>query len=168
MFNTMLVYSFNKGHACGYSLVSVEEMYYKIYYPTQFWFGKIKYAPNDDDYDKYCSYAVKDGCVVFLPHINYSDIKMKIRTVEGEPCLQRGLSEIKGIGEKAAVEIVEERIKNGIFTSFDDFYDRCKSRVVNERVIRLVREFGASEFNKKTYISRVTKYNSSLLGRSFK
>lgn len=168
MFNTMLVYSFNKGHACGYSLISVEEMYYKIYHPTQFWFGKIKYAPNEDDYDKYCSYAVKSGCVVFLPHINYSDIKMKIRKVEGEPCLQRGLSEIKGIGEKAAVEIVEERIKNGIFTSFDDFYDRCKSRVVNERVIRLVREFGASEFNKKTYISRVTKYNSSLLGRSFK
>ena len=168
MFNTMLVYSFNKGHACGYSLISVEEMYYKIYHPTQFWFGKIKYAPNDDDYDKYCSYAVKSGCVVFLPHINYSDIRMKIRNVEGEPCLQRGLSEIKGIGEKAAVEIVEERIKNGIFTSFDDFYDRCKSRVVNERVIRIVREFGASEFNKKTYISRVTKYNSSLLGRSFK
>lgn len=168
MFNTMLVYSFNKGHACGYSLISVEEMYYKVYHPTHFWFAKIKYAPTEDDYDKFCSYSVKSGCVVFLPHINYSDIRMKIRKVEGEPCLQRGLSEIKGVGEKAAVEIVEERIKNGIFTSFDDFYDRCKSRVVNERVIRLIKEYGASEFNKKTYINRVTKYNSSLLGRTFK
>ena len=168
MFNVMLVYSFNKGHSCGYSLISVEEMYYKVYHPTHFWFAKIKYAPNEDDYDKFCSYATKDGSVVFLPHINYSDVKMKMRKVEGEMCLQRGLSEIKGVGEKAAVEIVAERINNGIFTSFDDFYDRCKSRVVNERVIRIIREFGASEFNKKTYISRVTKYNSALLSRVIK
>lgn len=168
MFNTMLVYSFNKGHACGYSLIAMEEMFYKVYFPTQFWFGKIKYAPNEDQYDKYCSYAVKDGSVVFLPHINYSDVKMRIRKVDGECCLQRGISEIKGIGEKAAVEIVAERKRNGIFTSYDDFYDRCKSRVVNERVLRIVKEQGASEFNKKVYISRVTKYNSSLLARVIK
>lgn len=168
MFNTMLVYSFNKGHACGYSLISVEEMYYKVYYPTEFWFAKIKYAPTDDDYDKFCSLATKDGAVVFLPHINYSGVKMRMRKVEGEYCLQRGLSEIKGVGEKAANEIVAERKRNGIFTSYDDFYDRCKSRVVNERVIKLIKEFGASEFNKNVYISRVTKYNSSLMARDFK
>lgn len=168
MFNTMLVYSFNKGHACGYSLISVEEMYYKTYFPTQFWFAKIKYAPNEDDYDKFCSYATKDGCVVFLPHINYSNERMRIRKVEGEYCLQRGLSEIKGVGEKAATEIIAERKQNGIFTSYDNFYDRCKSRVVNERVVRLIKEYGAAEFNKNVYINRVTKYNSSLISREWK
>ena len=146
----------------------MEEMFYKVYFPTQFWFGKIKYAPNEDQYDKYCSYAVKDGSVVFLPHINYSDVRMRIRKVEGEYCLQRGIAEIKGIGEKAAVEIVAERKQNGIFTSYDDFYDRCKSRVVNERVLRIIKEQGAGEFNKNVYISRVTKYNSSLLARVIK
>ena len=166
IFNAMLVYSFNKGHACGYSLISVEEMFYKVYYPTQFWFGKIKYAPNSDAFDKYCSYAVKDGCVVFLPHINYSGVKTRIRKVEGEMCLQQGLADIKGVGEKAAVEILTERKKNGIFTSFDNFYDRCKSRVVNERVIKIIRENGNAEFKKQVYINRVTKYNSALLARS--
>lgn len=168
VFDTMLVYSFNKGHAVGYSLIGVEECYYKVYYPTKFWFCKIKYAPNEDDYDKFCSLAVKDGLVVFLPHINYSDIKMKIRKVEGEECLQRGLAELKGVGEKAAMEIVAERIENGIFTSFDNFYDRCKSRVVNERVIRIIKAMGAAEFNKRTFLSRVTKYNGALLVRTFK
>lgn len=168
IFNAMLVYSFNKGHACGYSLISVEEMFYKVYYPLQFWFGKIKYAPNEDMFDKYCSYAVRDGCVVFLPHINYSSEKTKIRKVEGEFCLQQGLSEIKGVGEKAATEIYLERKKNGIFTSFDNFYDRCKSRIVNERVIKIIRENGNAEFNKQTYLSRVTKYNAALLSRSGK
>lgn len=168
IFNAMLVYSFNKGHACGYSLISVEEMFYKVYYPTYFWFGKIKYAPNSDMFDKYCSYAVKDGCVVFLPHINYSGIKTRIRKVEGEMCLQQGLSDVKGVGEKAATEIVAERKQNGIFTSYDNFYDRCKSRVVNERVIKILRENGNAEFKKQVYINRVTKYNSSLLARSMK
>jgi len=166
IFNAMLVYSFNKGHACGYSLISVEEMFYKVHYPIQFWFGKIKYAPNDDMFDKYCSYAVRDGCVVFLPHINYSSEKTRIRKVEGELCLQQGLADIKGVGGKAATEIFLERKQHGIFTSFDNFYDRCKSRVVNEKVIRLIRENGNAEFNKAQYIKRVTKYNSALLTRS--
>lgn len=166
IFNAMLVYSFNKGHACGYSLISMEEMFYKVYYPIQFWFGKIKYAPNADMFDKLCAGAAKSGCVVFLPHINYSSIKTRIRKVEGEFCLQQGLADIKGIGDKAATEIFAERKQNGIFTSFDNFYDRCKGRVVNERVIKILKENGNAEFNKDTYINRVTKYNAALLQRS--
>ena len=168
MFDTMLVYSFNKGHACGYSLISAEEMFYKVYYPTEFWFAKIKYAPSDADYAKYCNYASTDGCIIFLPHVNLSNERMKLRKVDGEKCLQRGLSELKGVGEKAAAYIVEERKKNGIFTSYDDFYDRCKSRVVTSRVIDILKEQGALEFNKKVYISRTTKYNSALYSRGMK
>lgn len=165
-FHAMEVYSFNKGHATGYSLIGLEEMYYNIYHPTDFWFCKIKHAPNDANYDKYCELAVKAGSVVFLPHINYSGVKMRKRNVDGETCLQQGLSELKNVGEKAAVEIVNERKKNGIFTSWDDFYDRCKSRAVNVKVLKAIKESGAGEFNKKDYITRVTKYNSALYGRA--
>ena len=165
MFNTMLVYSFNKGHAVGYSLIAVEEMYYKTYYPTEFWFAKIKYAPSSADYDKFCNYASADGAVIFLPHVNLSTERMRLRKVEGEMCLQRGLSEIKGVGMKAAEVIATERKKNGPFISYDDFYDRCKSRVVTTRVISILKEYGALEFDKKAYIKRVTKYNATLFSR---
>lgn len=166
LFNNMLVYSFVKGHGTGYSLISMEEMFYKIYYPAQYWFVKLKYAKSDAEYDKFCAKAAKDGLVVFLPHVNYSSEKARLRKVEGEECLQQGLSEIKGVGEKAASYILEERKKNGIFTSFDNFYDRCKSRTVTSRVIELLKEAGALEFNKKIYIKRVTKYNSALYSRA--
>ncbi len=165
IFASMLVYSFNKGHATGYSLIGVEEMFYKVYYPTQFWYAKIKYAPNSNDYDKFCSYAFGDGVVVFLPHVNLSDSRMKLRTVDGEKCLQRGLSELNGVGEKAANEIYMERKRGGVFISYDDFYDRCKSRVVTTRVISILKEQGALEFNKRIYINRVKKYNSALFSR---
>ena len=166
LFEKMTTYTFNKGHGVGYSLISVEEMFYKVYYPNEYWFAKLKYAKNDSEYDKFCARAVNDGSVVFLPHVNYSSEKTRLRKVDNESCLQQGLSDIKGVGEKAASYILDERKKNGIFTSFDNFYDRCKSRTVTSRVISILKEQGALEFNKKTYLNRVTKYNSALYSRA--
>lgn len=166
MFEAMMVYSFNKGHAAGYSLIGVEEAFYKVYHPLYFWFCKIKHAPNEDAYNRYCNYAAGDGCVVMLPHVNYSMPKMRLRKVEGELCLQQGLSEVKNVGEKAAVEIYNERRKNGIFTSFDNFYDRCKSRVVTTRVIDTLLQNGIAQFNKDIYMRKVIDYNTALLMRS--
>lgn len=168
LFDDMICYTFNKGHAVGYSLISVEEMFYKTYYPNEYWFSKLKYARDDAEFARFCERAVVDGSVVFLPHVNHSKARTSLRSVDGERVLQQGLSCIKGVGEKAADFIFEERKKNGIFVNFDDFYDRCKSRVVTERVIKILKEQGALEFNKKTYVGRTIKYNSSLYSRGKK
>lgn len=165
LFENMLVYSFVKGHGTGYSLISMEEMFYKHYYPNEFWYAKLKYAGTDENYRKFCEKAVADGAIIFLPHVNYSHEKTRLRKVEGEKCLQQGIADLKGVGEKAASYILEERKKNGIFTSYDNFYDRCKSRVVTTKVINILKEQGALEFNKKAYIRKVTTYNSSLFQR---
>ena len=161
-------YSFNEGHSVGYTLVSTEQMYYKVHYPVVFWFSKMKYAKNESNFYKFCCNAVRDGAVVFLPHVNYSKEKTSIRKVDGEMCLQQGLADIKGVGEKAAQAIMKERKEHGIFINFDDFYDRCtgyKGSPVNKGVIEKLKEAGALEFKKKIYISRVTQYNASLYSR---
>ena len=159
-------YSFNKGHGVGYTLISFEEMFYKVYYPTEYWFTKIKYASDDKQYDVFSSKAAQSGSVIFLPHVNYSQPKTSLRKVEGDNVIQQGLSDITGVGEKAADFILSERKANGIFTSFDNFYDRCKSRVVTSRVIDILNEQGALCFDKKKYISRVVKYNSTLVAKA--
>jgi len=141
-------------------------MFYKIYYPTYFWYAKIKYARSDQERDEFCCEAVAADSLVFLPHVNYSKVSTTIRKVDGEPVLQKGLSEIKGIGEKAAQLIADERRANGIFRNFDDFYDRCVGRVVNKKVLNILLEQGAIEFDKKQYIKRVTAYNSALYSRA--
>lgn len=165
LFERMTTYTFNKGHATGYSLISVEEMFYKTYYPNEYWFAKLKYARTDQERWKFQEKAVKDGSVLFLPHVNYSKTKTSLRKVDGEHVIQIGLSDVKGVGEKAANFIFDERKKNGIFRNFDDFYDRCKSRLVTSRVVDILKESGALEFKKQIYIDRVTKYNSSLYSR---
>lgn len=165
IFDKFFNYAFNKGHATGYSLISVEEMYYKLYYPTEFWYVKMKYTGDDAKGAKFRENAVIDGAVCFLPHVNYS-ANYTLRKVDGEMVIQEGLSSIKGVGEKAAAAIEEERRKNGVFKSYDDFYDRCKSRTVTTRVISILKEYGALEFNKKKYIARVTKYNGTLYAKA--
>lgn len=164
--DSLLVYSFNKGHAAGYCIISMEEMFYKIYYPTFFWYVKIKYARNDEEKAEFSNEASKDGSVIFLPHVNYSKPATSLRKVDGEAVLQQGFTDLKGIGDKAAQFIYEERRKNGVFVSYDDFYDRCVGRVVNKKVLNILAEQGALEFNKKTYIRRVTSYNTSLYSRA--
>lgn len=166
LWDSLLVYSFNKGHAAGYCLISMEEMFYKYYYPVYFWYSKMKYAGSDGDREKYCNEAAKSGIVVFLPHVNYSKPYTSIRKVEGEEVLQKGLSDIKGIGPKAAEFISNERKKNGIFRSYDNFYDRCKGREVTTKVISILKEMGALDFDKSKYIKKVTLYNSALYSRA--
>lgn len=166
--DSLMVYSFNKGHAAGYCIISAEEMYYKYYHPTVFWYAKIKYAGNDKEKDMFCNEAAKSGIVIFLPHVNYSKPLTSIRKVEGEQALQKGLSDIKGIGEKAADYILQERQRNGIFTSYDNFVDRCigKGSPVNKGVLEKLKDQGALEFDKKKYIKKVTTYNASLYSRA--
>lgn len=164
IWGSMLIYGFNKGHSTGYALISLEQMYYKVHYPAVFWYVKMKYAGNDADIYKYSQLAVKDGAVVMLPHVNYTS-KTSMRLYDGEQVIQQGIGIMKGVGEKAAEAIEEER-KKGVFTSFDNFYDRCKGRAVTSRVIDILQENGALEFNKQRYLSRVVKYNSSLMARS--
>lgn len=138
-------------------------MYYKVHYAPVFWYVKMKYAGSDADIHKYSNLAVKDGVVVMLPHVNYT-ADTSIRKMDGEYVIQQGLSILKGIGDKAAEAIQEERQK-GAFKDYDDFYDRCVGSAVNKRVVNVLEEHGALQFNRKKYMSRVIKYNSSLLGR---
>ena len=164
LFNNMTTYTFNKGHGVGYSLISVEEMFYKIYYPNEYWYVKMKYAKDEAEMNKFACKAVVDEAVVFLPHVNYSG-NFTLRKEDGENVIQMGICSIKGIGEKAAMFIEQERKKNGKFKSYDDFYDRCKSRLVTTRVISLLKEAGALEFKRSIYLNRVKKYNIALYSR---
>ena len=166
LFEKMTTYTFNKGHSVGYSLISMEEMFYKTYYPNEYWYCKMKYARNDSELYRFQCLSVLDGSVIFLPHVNWSESLTSLRKIDGEQAIQLGLSTIKNAGEKACKQIEDERKANGVFLSYDDFYDRCKSRLVTSRVIDALKEAGALNFNKKQYIGRVKKYNSTMYAKA--
>lgn len=163
-FEKIVTYSFNKGHAMGYSLIAFEMMWYKVHYPMYFWYVSLKYAPHDTEEFKYKKKAIQEGILILTPHINGS-ARYGLKKLQGEECIQEGMTTIKGVGEKAALAIEEERKKNGNFKDIDDLVDRMPKRVVNSRVVKALKEAGACCFNKKQYYSNVVKYNTSIISR---
>ena len=163
-FEKIVTYSFNKGHAMGYSLIAFEMMWYKVHYPMYFWYVSLKYAPHDTEEFKYKKKAIQEGILILTPHIN-GPARYGLRKLQGEECIQEGMTTIKGVGEKAALAIEEERKKNGNFKDIDDLVDRMPKRVVNSRVVKALKEAGACCFNKKQYYSNVVKYNTSIISR---
>ena len=60
-----------------------------------------------------------------------------------KPGLRMGLSVIKSVGEAAVRPIVDERKKNGPFTSIDDFCRRANSKGLNRRTLECLVKAGA-------------------------
>lgn len=162
LFDKITVYSFNEGHSTGYSLISLQQMWYKVKYPELFWYTTLKYA-NEKDLHRLKIEAVREGNVILLPHVNY-DSKYSIVDIEGEHALAEGLSNVKGVGPKAADAIEKNKKENGKFKNKQDFIDRMTytKSPVNVGVIRALEEAGALVFNDKIYFDRVQKYNSTL------
>lgn len=164
LFNSLIQYSFNRGHGVAYAMLSTELMYFRVHYPLQFWWSTLRYENNEDKLWKEESEAIKDGLVIFPPHVNGS-VNYSIMKYKGEEVIQKGLTTIKNVGEKAAQSIIDERKKNGPFKDVFEFEARCKSRSVTTRVIDALEDGGALEFNKKKYLSHVEKYNVAVMIR---
>ena len=161
LFENITVYSFNQGHATGYALISLQQMYYKVKHPELFWYVTLKYANTDSDLFRLEIQAVKDGNVILLPHVNYGS-DFTIVTIDGDAALAKGLSNIKGVGPKAAQAIIEERDRGGKYTSRENFVERVNKRQVNSGTMKALEDYGALLFDKNTYFKRVKAYNSSL------
>lgn len=164
LFTSILGYSFNRGHAVGYAMLSAELGWFKTHYPDEFWYITLKYENKDDSKFRDEALYIKSGGIVLLPHVNGS-IDYSIVNYEGDRAIQKGLTTIKGVGEKAAESIINERNLNGPFTDVFEFEKRCKCRAVTSRVIDALEDSGALEFNEKKFLKRVEKYNLSIMLR---
>lgn len=163
LFGKFLNYTFNKGHAVGYTLISFYEMFYKVYYNTIFWQVKLKYCSDENEW-KFQNLAVKDGALILTPHVNGSAY-YSIVNVDNEDCILMGISSIKGVGDKVAKSIEEERKKNGNYKDIDDLCDRLPKRIITSRVKEALKENGACIFDKKRYFDHVMRYNIELASR---
>lgn len=150
-------YLFNKGHASGYVLLSVEQMYFKHYYPLEFWTVTLKHEGDEYKRKAYEAAAVRDGCVIIPAHIN-GTAEYEIVEFGGGKCISRGLRLIKGIGPKAALDIQN----NGPYLDRPDFEEKVTKRIVNVRVMRILEEIGGFEFRQQKIIDRVLSENRYL------
>lgn len=164
LFEKLITYSFNKGHATGYAIIATWLMWYKVYYPLEFWYICLKYARDENEEFLFKRQVIQSGNVVLTPHIN-GTARYSLRKVDGEICVQEGLVNIKGVGEKAAFAIEAERKANGKFKDIDDLTDRLPKQIVNARVLTALKAAGACQMDKNKYFSNVVKICSSIISR---
>lgn len=146
LFEPFQSYGFNKAHAASYGMVAYQTGYMKANYPVEYMAALM--TAESGDIEK-ISAAINEcrrmEIVVLAPDINESFVGFTI--VKNEESLNNqairfGLSAIKNVG-KAAIEVIIEARKDGLFTSFVDFCQRVDARKVNKKVVESLIKVGA-------------------------
>jgi DNA polymerase-3 subunit alpha len=133
-------YGFNKSHAAAYALLAYHTAWLKAHHKPEFFAASMCYDISlTDKLGVWADDMRRSGVALLPPDVNAS---------EAEYCVQDGavryaLGALKGVGEKAMEQLVEERRANGPFKSLDDLADRIDPRLLNRRQLESLAAAGA-------------------------
>ena len=128
-------YGFNKSHAAAYAIISYRTAYYKAHYPSAFLAAAMSCeARNTDGIRLLIADARKRSIEVLPPDINRDGAHF---FPSDSRSINYGLAAVKGVGEKAAKEIIEAR-GNSPFTDIFDFCMRTEGRINRTAIDALV------------------------------
>ena len=124
-------YAFNKSHAACYSWVAYQTAYLKANYPAEY-MAAIMSRRRDQitEITKLMDECKQMGIATLGPDVNESYEKFGVNH-HGE--IRFGLGAIKGMGDSAALSIIEEREKNGPYKDIYDFAQRVNFSAVNRK-----------------------------------
>ncbi len=146
-------YGFNRSHAACYALIGYQTAYLKAHHPAEFMAALL--TSDQDDIDRVAIEVTECremGIEVLPPNVNESFEEFSVilnqktngKTASGEK-IRFGLNAIKNVGRTVAHEIVEERKRNGKFTSLSNFIERVESKDLNKKSIEALAKVGALE-----------------------
>ena len=150
-------YAFNKSHATCYAVLALQTAYLKAHHSAEFMAATISHYQSDV---KTISFYMEDcrrhKIPILGPSVNESDMNFSVNA-NGE--IRFGLAGMKGVGEGAALSIIEERQIGGPYTSIFDFVQRTDQRIINKKVMEALAIGGAfddfSECHRATYFADV-------------
>lgn len=126
-------YAFNKSHATCYSWVAYQTAWLKANYPSEYMAAVLsRNLSNITEITKFMDECKAMGINVLGPDVNESLLKFSVNK-EGD--VRFGLAAVKGVGESAVNNIVEERRKNGPFKNIFDFVERVNLSICNKKNI---------------------------------
>ena len=136
-------YMFGYNHSTGYSMIGYMCGYLRYYYPKEFMAALMSSVM--DNVSKFSEYILTCrrmmDIAILPPDINEGESGF---SVSGDG-IRYGLSAIKSVGRPVVDAILEERKKNGIFSSMEDFINRMTNKEVNRRTIENFIKSGAMD-----------------------
>ena len=134
-------YAFNKSHSTCYALVAYQTGWLKANYPAEFMAAVL--SRNINDIKKITTFMDETrrmGMEVLGPDVNESNLKF---TVNKAGNIRFGLGGIKGVGESAVLQLIEERDKNGTFNHIYDLVERVNLNSLNKKNLEAMAVAGA-------------------------
>jgi DNA polymerase-3 subunit alpha len=142
-------YGFNLSHAVFYSINGYITAYLKCHYPAAFLAAYLKIKTSrgginrEDEINMAKMECRRIGVKIVPPDINRSGAGYEVLD---EETIVMGLAAIKGMGDKA----IEQVIENQPFSSFKDFLYRVDARVVNKSKLEALAKAGCFDLFKFT------------------
>ncbi|WP_185859061.1 DNA polymerase III subunit alpha [Blattabacterium cuenoti] len=126
-------YAFNKSHATCYAYIAFQTAYLKAHFPYEYMASVLS---NNMHNIKQLTFFIEEckrmNISVINPDLNESDSFFE---VTDQNSIRFGLAGIKGVGENAVKILLQERKKNGPFSSIFDLVKRIDLRIVNKKTL---------------------------------
>jgi DNA polymerase-3 subunit alpha len=124
----------HNSHAASYGRVAYQTAYMKANFPVEYMSAVLTADSGDTEkISEIIHECERMGIEVLPPDINESFADFSV--VPGTSTIRFGLETIKNFGAGITEVIVEERKKNGSFTSLQDFLTRIHDRNLNKKSI---------------------------------
>ncbi|MBL7703862.1 MAG: DNA polymerase III subunit alpha [Ferruginibacter sp.] len=133
-------YAFNKSHSTCYAFVAYQTAYLKAHYPSEYMAAVLNHAGSIDKITFFMEECKRMGLKVLGPDINESQNGFAVNA-KGE--IRFGFSGLKGVGENAIINIIEERTKHGPYTTIYDLAKRVNHRSVGKKSLESLAYSGA-------------------------
>ena len=137
-------YGFNKSHAAAYALLTYQTAWLKAHYPHEFYAASMSFdCALTDKLGGFVDDMRRLGVTCLPPDINCSRADFSVEPVEEGHAVRYALAALKGVGQRAMEELVEERTSSGPFGSLDDLASRVDPRLMNKRQLETLAGAGA-------------------------
>ncbi|MFO8053943.1 MAG: DNA polymerase III subunit alpha, partial [Bacteroidales bacterium] len=134
-------YGFNRSHAAAYSFIAYQTGYLKAHYPAEYMAAVLTHNLHDIKKVTFFIEACQRMDIPVLgPDVNES---MANFTVNDKGEIRFGMVAIKGVGENAVEELVQERQQNGAYQDIIDLVKRVNLQAVNRKALESLALAGA-------------------------
>ncbi|MES2623025.1 MAG: DNA polymerase III subunit alpha [Patescibacteria group bacterium] len=143
-------YGFNKAHSVSYGRVAYVTAYLKANYPSEYMTAVLTAESGDLEG---VAVSIKEcrrmGITILPPSINESfgtfTVIPEYNKETGKDAIRFGLFSIKNLGEGIAQSIIDNRTKDGAFTSIENFLERIQDRNLNRKSLEALIKSGAMD-----------------------
>ena len=134
-------YAFNKSHSTCYALVAYQTAYLKTHYPAEYMAAVLTSSlGNIEKITFFLEECKRMGVPVLGPDVNESTTMFDVNKA-GQ--IRFGLGAVKGAGEAAVGDLIQERAASGFYKDFFDLTKRVNLRTVNKKTFESLAYAGA-------------------------